>query len=529
MRRTTTLLVLFLTAACAPAPRTAVAPAAASAAPRYATLVPMPTSVRGIPADSFVISDSTRIVVAHDSPDEVQGIARQLSALLAPAAARGVTRLVASQAVPPASILLGLTSDSLGDEGYTLTADRNGVALHASAPAGIFRAMQTLRQLLPVAVEHRAVTGRRLVVPGVQISDHPRYAWRGAMLDVARHFLPADDVKRFIDVMALYKLNRLHLHLSDDQGWRLEIRSWPNLAHHGGSRQVGGGEGGYYTQGQYADLVAYAAERYITIVPEIDMPGHTNAALASYPELNCDDRAPPLYTGTRVGFSALCASRDTVYRFIDDVVREISVLTPGPYFHIGGDEVEKLPHDEYLRFVERVEGIVRGHGKQMIGWGEVAAARLDAGSIVQHWRPARTRASDSTHVHAARGGQAILSPAHRTYLDMKYDSSTVLGYTWAAVFDVRDAYDWDPDSLLAGVSGRAVLGVEGPLWSETIERRSDFEFLAFPRLIALAEVGWSRQMDRRWEEFRLRLGVHGARLAALGINFHRSVQVQWRE
>lgn len=485
--------------------------------------------MRAIPADSFVINDSTRIVVAHDAPDEVQGIARHLSTLLAPAARGGVTRLVAGQAVPPGAILLGLVADSLGDEAYTLAADRNSIILRAAAPAGVFRAVQTLRQLLPVSVEHGAVSGRRLVVPGVQITDWPRYAWRGAMLDVSRHFLPADDVKRFIDYMALYKLNQLHLHLSDDQGWRVEIRSWPNLARIGGSRQVGGGEGGYYTQAQYADLVGYAAERYITIVPEFDMPGHTNAALASYPELNCDDRTPPLYTGTRVGFSTLCASRDTVYRFIDDVVREISALTPGPYFHIGGDEVEKLSHEEYQRFVERVEGIVRRHGKRMVGWGEVAAARLDPSSIVQHWRPARTKASDSTHVHAARGGQAILSPAHRTYLDMKYDSSTVLGYTWAAVFDVREAYEWDPETLLPGVSGHAVLGVEGPLWSETIERRTDFEFLAFPRLIALAEVGWSSQAERRWEDFRVRLGVHGARLAALGINFHRSAQVPWRE
>lgn len=529
MRRPTTVLVLFFAAACAHAPRPVVTAVAASPAPRYATLVPVPTSVRAIAADSFVITDSTRIVVAYDAPDEVQRIARQLSALLSPAATGGVTRLVAGQTVPPASILLGLTGDSLGDEGYTLTTDRSGITLRATQPAGIFRATQTLRQLLPVAVEHHAAAGRRLVVSGVQIADHPRYAWRGAMLDVARHFLAADDVKRFIDYMALYKLNRLHLHLSDDQGWRLEIRSWPALARIGGSRQVGGGEGGYYTQAQYADLVAYAAERYITIVPEIDMPGHTNAALASYPALNCDDRTPPRYTGTKVGFSALCASRDTVFHFIDDVVREISALTPGPYFHIGGDEVEKLPHDEYLRFVERVEGIVRGHGKRMIGWGEVAAARLNPESIAQHWRPARTKASDSIHVHAARGGQAILSPAHRTYLDMKYDSSTVLGYTWAAAFDVREAYDWDPDTLLPGVSGRAVLGVEGPLWSETIERRTDFEFLAFPRLIALAEVGWSRQADRGWEEFRSRLGAHGARLAALGVNFHRSVQVPWRQ
>src|SRR5258706_9776563 len=177
------------------------------------------------------------------------------------------------------------------------------------------------------------------------------------MLDVARLFFSVDDVKRYVDLMAMYRLNRLHLHLADDQGWRLEINSWPNLARHGGSTQVGGGRGGYYTQAQYSEIVAYAASRFITIVPEIDMPGHTNAALASYPELNCDDKAPPLYTDTKVGFSALCLDRDVTYRFIDDVVREIAAITPTPYFHVGGDEVKTLAADAYNTFIERVQSI----------------------------------------------------------------------------------------------------------------------------------------------------------------------------
>ena len=523
------LVGVLLVAACSRATLgpAAGAPKPATTAPlsRVVSLIPAPLSAREAGSDSFVVRDSTPIVIAADAPADVERVAHQLAEMLAPAAAAGVKRLAAGDQGASGSIRLVIAADTLGTEGYTLSAGRDGVTLSAATAAGLFSAMQTLRQLLPIDVEHRAATGRRLIVPGVQIIDRPRYAWRGSMLDVARHFLSVDNVKGYIDAMALYKLNTLHLHLSDDQGWRLEIKSWPNLTRIGGSRQVGGRAGGYYTQEQYADLVAYAADRFITIVPEIDMPGHTNAALASYPELNCDGIAPPIYTG----FSALCASSDTVYRFIDDVVREISALTPGAFFHMGGDEVEKLPHDAYLRFVERVEGIVRAHGKRMVGWGEIAAARIDAGSIPQHWRPARTRASDSSRVHASRGGQVILSPAHHAYLDMKYDSSTVLGYTWAAVIEVRDAYDWDPDALLAGVSGRSVLGVEGALWSETIERGTDFEFLAFPRLIGLAEVGWSPQAARNWDAFRLRLAEHATRLSALGINFYRSPQIPWRE
>lgn len=496
---------------------------------RAAALLPTPVRVQPLGVDSFVVTDSTPILLAADAPPGAEGVARHLSELLAaPQAARRVGRLRLADAVPTGAIVLRSGADSLGDEGYLLRAGAGGISLDAATPHGLFNAVQTLRQLLPVSVEHRAAVGRRLVVHAVEVHDRPRYTWRGAMLDVARHFLPAEEVRRYIDGMALYKLNRLHLHLSDDQGWRLEIHAWPALTRVGGRTQVGGGTGGYYTQREYVDLVAYAAERFITIVPEIDMPGHTNAALASVPELNCDDKAPPPYTGTRVGFSALCASRDTVYRFIDDVVREIAAITPGPWFHLGGDEVEKLGHEEYLRFVERVEAIVRARGKRAIGWGEIAPARLHPSTVVHHWRPARARASDSSHVHAARGGQVLLSPAHRTYFDMKYDSSGVLGYTWAAVIPVRASYEWDPETLLPGVSGRAILGVEGPLWSETIERGTDFQYLGFPRLVALAEVGWSPQASRAWESFRARLGAHGARLAAVGINFYRTPEVEWQ-
>ncbi len=520
--------LVLAVAACHRAPRGRLAP---RPLPSTQALIPAPLGLRVVSSDSFIITDSTRIVIAADAAPDVERLAGQLSAMLAPATSvGGVSRLAPGEAPPPRSISLQVAPDTLGDEGYTLSADRNGVVIRAGATHGLFNGTQTLRQLLPVSVEHRAAVRRVLVVPAVQVTDRPRYAWRGAMLDVARHFLPADDVKRYIDAMALFKLNRLHLHLSDDQGWRIEITSWPNLARTGGSTQVGGMAGGYYTQAQYADLVAYAAERFITVVPEIDMPGHTNAALASYPELNCDDVAPPLYTGIKVGFSALCASRDTVYRFIDDVVREISALTPGAYCHMGGDEVEKLGHEEYLRFVERVEGIVRAHGKRAIGWGEIAAARLDPSSVVQHWRPARNgKPSDSSHVHAARGGQVILSPGNRTYIDMKYDSSTTLGLGCAGLFDVRYAYEWDPETVTPGVSGRSLLGIEAPLWSETLERRTDFEYLAFPRLIALAEVGWSRQSARNWKNFRDRLGSNAPRLSAVGINFHRSRDIPWRE
>jgi hexosaminidase len=486
-------------------------------------IIPAPRSVQIAGDDGFTIDSTTMVVVATGASAEVERIARYVVDLIGSPGVRAPRRLGAGEVPPPGSVYLTTDGDraALGEEGYELSVARAGVTLAASQPAGLFYGVQTMRQLLPPSVELRAALGRALTMPAARVVDAPRFAWRGAMLDVSRHFLAAEDVKRFIDLMTLYKLNRLHLHLADDQGWRIEVKARPNLAAHGGSMEVGGGSGGYYTQSQFADMVAYAQSRFVTIVPEIDMPGHSNAALSSYPELNCDGVAPPLYTGINVGFSTLCVDRDVVYSFIDDVVREIAALVPTPYFHIGGDEVQRLTTDQYRRFVERVQGIVQARGKRMIGWGEIAPANLAPTTIVQHWK------ADSAHLHAARGGKVIVSPASQVYLDMKYDSATMLGLKWAGYVEVRDAYGWEPSTLLPGVPESALLGVEAPLWSETLEKLQDFEYMAFPRLAAVAEIGWSPTTAREWEAFRRRLAAHGLRLQALGVNFYRSPQIPW--
>jgi hexosaminidase len=410
----------------------------------------------------------------------------------------------------------------LGEEGYELTITPERVSLAAYRPAGMFWGVQTIRQLLPPAVECSTAQAGPWEMAAGTIRDCPRFVWRGAMLDVARHFFGVADVKRYIDLIAGYKLNRLHLHLSDDQGWRLEIRSWPRLATHGGSTAVGGGPGGFYTQADYAEIVAYAQSRHIVVVPEIDMPGHTNAALASYAELNCDGVAPPLYTGIAVGFSSLCMGKEVTLSFVDDVVGEIAALTPGPYLHIGGDEAAAMGADDYVRFVERAQAIVRAHGKQMVGWEEIASAGLLTTSVAQHWH------SDLARRAAKQGAKVILSPASKTYLDMKYDAATPLGLEWAGHVDVADAYAWDPAALVDGLAESDVLGVEAPLWSETLRTIADIEFMAFPRLAGIAEIGWSPAAGRRWEEYALRLGSHGPRLAALGVNFYRSPAVPWQ-
>jgi len=501
------------------------APIGSAPPARTHAVIPLPQSIEISRDRAFTITPQTVIVVPQGD-ERVAAIGRSLSAWIGIAAAPQPPPVQpAGPSIPPASIVLTVDTSLASAEAYELTITAERVTIAASQPAGLFYGAQTLRQLLPPFVEYGGVrpdAARPVSAPAARIVDAPRFAWRGAMLDVARHFFTTDEVKRYIDLISLYKLNRLHLHLADDQGWRIEIVSWPELARTGGRTQVGGGAGGFYTQREYADLVAYAAQRFVTIVPEIDMPGHTNAALTSYAELNCNGRAPEPYTGIDVGFSAVCVESDATYRFIDDVVREIAAMTPGPYMHIGGDEVKTLTRDQYAAFINRVQRIVESHGKQVVGWDEIGAADLLPTSIVQHWRP-----KESPAALAARGVKVIVSAANRMYLDMKYDQATALGLNWAAYIEVRDAYDWDPAALLAPAPESSIVGVEAPLWSETTTTMRDVEFLAFPRLAAVAEIGWSRREHRRWNEFKRRLGAQAPRWTALGVNFYRSPQVPW--
>lgn len=505
---------------------------AAWAAPQSASvpaIVPVPATVEPGTGDGFSITPETHIELMAMNP-HAERIGRELATLISRAtgARPRVGPPSAAGTQPAIRLVIGdgpVADIKIGSEGYDLEIAANAVTLTAPDAAGLFYGVQTLRQILPASAEYEAVLFQKpriVTLPALHVRDAPRYQWRGAMLDVARHFFPVDDVKRYIDLIALHKMNRLHLHLADDQGWRIEIKKWPDLTVKGATSEVGGGPGGFYTQAQYADIVAYAADRFITVIPEIDMPGHTNAALVSYAELNCDGQAAKVFTGTEVGFSALCVDKDVTYRFIDDVVKEIAAMTPGPYFHMGGDEVKTLTPAQYTAFVERVQTIVEAHGKQMIGWDEIAAASLAPASIVQHWRP------DAAKLELARAPKLILSPADRTYLDMKYDADTALGLSWAGLIPLKTAYDWDPDALVPGARPGAILGVEAPLWSETTATMRDVEFLAMPRLAAIAEIAWSAKSTHDWEGFRARLAAQAPRWTAMGINFYRTPEIAWK-
>ena len=418
----------------------------------------------------------------------------------------------------PEGIVLKFESENATSESYTCNIEEDRILLQGT-DVGIYRAWQNVKQIILLQQD---LPETRNYIPTGTIKDDPNFEYRGTMLDVSRHFFSVEDVKKHIDRIALYKFNYLHLHLSDDQGWRIEIKSWPNLTIHGGSTEVGGAEGGFYTQEDYKELVNYALDRFITIVPEIDMPGHTNAALASYPELNCDGKERELYTGMEVGFSTLCVKKELTYKFLDDVIGEIAAMTPGPYFHLGGDESHVTPKDEYLIFINRAVEIIKKHNKIPMGWDEFTAGDLEGESVAQHWHTAENAVRGQ-----AKGGKVVMSPAKRAYLDMKYDSTSTYGLHWAALIDVKNGYDWDPDTYIPGLKKENILGIEAPLWSETISNLDEMEYLAFPRLLGYAELAWTPTKDRNWEDYSKRLAQHSGYLERMGIDFYRSPLIDW--
>jgi hexosaminidase len=510
-------------------------------------LLPKPVSVKNT-GDVFTLTKSSAIHVAGEN-EELQKIGQYLADKLNPSTGFNLKTSNAQGETKPGDIYFNVSGNDkgLGEEGYEITITKETIKVTANKPAGLFRAVQTIRQLLPAKAELLSVQEGPWEIATGTIRDFPSYSFRGSMLDLGRHFFGVEDIKRYIELIALYKMNVLHLHLADDQGWRIEIKSWPKLTTIGGSTEVGGGKGGFLTQDQYKDIVKYAQDRYITIIPEIDMPGHTNAALASYAELNCDGKARELYTGIEVGFSTLCPTKEITYKFIDDVVRELAALTPGPYIHLGGDESHATKKEDYIPFVSKVQEIVKAHGKQMIGWEETAQADMNqtknrpeesvkadngvlqsatkkSNSIAQYWNNA-----NYAKEAVAKGAMVIMSPATKTYLDMKYDSTTKIGLDWAARIEVDSAYMWDPATRVKGIPRESILGIEAPLWTETVTTMDDIEYLVFPRIIGIAEIGWTPSTMRNWDEYKVRLGKHAPRMKALQIDYYKSKQVPWVE
>ncbi|NVJ86132.1 MAG: beta-N-acetylhexosaminidase [Algoriphagus sp.] len=505
-------------------------------------LIPVPSQINSS-RGAFELTGSAAIQLVGDA-SSLSSVATYLADQIRPSTGFDL------QQSESGNIILELTGNDLSDESYRLEIQQDQVKIQGNSPAGVFYGVQTFLQSFPPELFSSEKQAVKWLAPTGTIEDAPEYEYRGAMLDVARHFIGMEDVKHFIDQMAHLKLNYFHLHLTDDQGWRIEIKSWPKLTEIGGSTEVGGGESGFFTQEDYQEIIRYAAERFITIVPEIDMPGHTNAALASYGELNPGINLPDgdlstvnkpvhgseidfssnliirepaeLYTGTEVGFSTFDTDLDLTYQFIDDVVRELSAITPGDYIHIGGDESHVTRKDDYVVFVEKVQEIVQKYGKTSIGWDEIATAKLLSGNIAQFWAD-----EENAGLAVEQGNRILMSPAKKAYLDMQYDSTSRIGLHWAAYIELDSAYLWDPAQYASGISKEDIFGIEAPLWTETVENRADIEYLVFPRLAAIAEVAWAPANTRDWTDFQARIKELGKDWEAQGIEFYRSPKVNW--
>jgi hexosaminidase len=531
-------------------------------------VVPKPVSAR-IGSGHFTLTRSARIVAAPGANATAElPVAGDLAAYLRPSTGYRLRTVIGTPR--PGDIVL-----AIGDrrtlkpahraEGYQLVTTTSGVTIEAPTAHGLYNGIQTFRQLLPAWVDSTVVLPGPWTTPVVTITDFPRYGYRGLLLDIARHYEPASAVEKLINQIAAYKIDVLHLHLSDDQGFRLAIKGFPRLTAIGSRGSVGTGgrlvdPGGFWTQAQYKAVVADAAAHFITVVPEVDSPGHNNAiimseyndtgnpALPANPHaIDCSAFKPPHWDYTEdVGYSALCpGSRDT-WAIMTAVIGQLTAITPGPYYDLGGDEVPAslLAPAKYAAFINKEAGIVAERGKTVMGWADIAGKGTNppAGSIAEYWQPAggTSPGSITGREAVAKHMKIVMAPANHTYLDQKYIVAArssvppALGMNWACPrgCDVSSAYNWNPGGFVRGVTDRNVIGVEGAMWGETVANLANADYMVFPRLLALAEIAWSPSARRTstspaYHDFLRRLGGQGTRLQVAGLNFYPSTQVPW--
>jgi len=539
---------------------------AASASASAPQIVPKPVSMT-MGHGSFAITPGTLIAAA--SP-QAAPVAADLAGYLRPAT--GYRLPVVGGAGGPGAITMVVSPQGAvpGDpdgEGYRLSVTPGGVTLMAATAHGLYNGIQTIRQLLPVWIDSPSRMPGPWTMPAVQITDHPRYTYRGVMLDIARHYEPPSAVEQLIAQAAAYKINVFHLHLSDDQGFRIVINGFPNLTTIGGMGSVGTDgrtmdPGGYWTQAQYKAVVADAQAHFMTLIPEVDSPGHNNAIIMSeyndtanpllngHPQdINCGANNPPVWDYTEdVGYSALCPDSQNTWTIMTAIIHQLDAMTPGPYHDLGGDEVPTtlLSQSQYADFINEEAGIIKAEGKDVMGWADIAGPGTDikGPSIAEYWNPASgTQSGTITGTEAvSKGMQVVMAPANHAYLDQKYVAGSAgnvpptLGLSWACASgcDVDQFYNWDPGSYVTGVTDRNVIGVEGAMWGETVVNLSNVDYMVFPRLPALAEVGWSPKASRTstsspaYLDFISRLAAQGGRWLASGQNFYPSTEVPWR-
>jgi len=527
-----------------------LAPAAATA---NLGVIPQPVSVE-TRAGAFRLNSSTSIVVPTGDAEARQAGAYLAGVVSAPTGWR--LKIVESRSSKRHNAIVLASTTAAGAaahrEGYQLTVTPRGVQIVAASAAGLFYGVQTLLQLLPPEIEsqtHRNVTW---TVPCVRIVDYPRFAWRGLMLDVSRHFFPKQDVEQFIDRMARYKMNVFHWHLTDDNGWRIEIQSLPQLTKVGawrvprlarwGTREApregeAATDGGFYTQDDIREVVAFARQRFVTVLPEIEMPGHSLAALAAYPELSCT--GGPFQVNPGSSFygkedNAFCPGNEKTFQFIDQVFSEVAPLFPSAYVHIGGDECfkgfwktcpkcQRRMADEHLANVEelqsylvrRAEKILESKGKKLIGWDEILEGGLAPNAAVMSWR-----GMEGGIAAARMNRQVVMTPTNFVYLDYYQGDPSLEPSTFGRLL-LSTCYRFEP--VPGGVDPNYILGGQGNLWTESVPNFRHVEYMTWPRSFALAEVFWSPQASRNWDDFTNRVEAQFRRLDAAQVNYARTM------
>jgi len=541
---------------------------------RSVNLIPAPTSVKTgeqvftlNQKSDISYSDPSLKEVAEDLAAYIRDLTGWTLSIPSSPSGRGKIHLELTPEISGLKDLLAIWGASPkdgnpADEQYSLSIQKKQIRLQATTPEGIYRGTTSLKQL---AAGNRSAKGEPIYLPVLEVKDSPRFAWRGLSLDVSRCFFTPEEVKQVIDMLALYKMNVLHIHLTDNQGWRIEINKYPKLTEIGSQMPNEGKPAGYYTQQQFKELVQYAAGRFITIVPEIDIPGHAAALFASYPglkdavQLNVDLNL----SGQALG--ALDADDPYTMQLVKDVITEVAALTPGSYIHIGGDETLGLSEDKFIRFVNQTRQFVLDNGKKMVGWQEVCRADITAGDLFQHWIYFKgnmeiagdgesaglspevmkllmemfSKAAEDVESGISRKARAIVSPSTYVYLDHRYlepstdpaqaDEQERLGMPAYPKQTIEQMYDWNPSTFNPLLDpSQNIGGIEAAIWCETISSFRELQFMLMPRLAGVAEKGWSKVEDTSWEEYRTRLSSHPLLWETAHWNYFKSSLVDWK-
>ncbi len=509
------------------------------------TLFPQPARLeRG--GEPYTLTEAARIITQD------RALGETLASYLRPATGFALPVQAADSGAANASanvILLEKAAAAASPEAYSLAASGTSLRLRAAHRRGFLHGIQTIRQLLPRQILSReALPGQAWRMPGLEVDDAPAFGWRGLHLDVGRHFSPLDFIKRFIDLLAFYKFNTFHWHLTEDQGWRIEIQKYPRLTEVGGYRAEtvigqntdeydGKPYGGFYTQDEIREAIAYAEARGITIVPEIELPGHAVAALAAYPQLGCRGEGYQVRRKWGIAKDIFCAGKDEVFAFLEDVLDEVLALFPSEYIHIGGDEAPKArwevcpacqariqaegladEHELQSWFIRRIEAWLNARGRKLLGWDEILEGGLAPNATVMSWR-----GSDGGIAAANAGHDVVMTPNTYCYLDY-YQSLEAASEPLAipAFLPLRQVWDYVviPEQI-AEEKRRHILGGQGNIWTEYMPNSEHVEYMMFPRAIAIADVLWHHPQERDYAALVERLRRHLPSLDVLGVNYRR--------